>query len=276
LSRYGFRPALICQVLLLFIIMMFPLFLRERPGEKLLPWTAGSENKGKGTHLPRSTAVFIKDLIKAFSIRTTVMTAGLTIWICIASGLLAAVSLVMLIQHYGWTKEDWSTIQGVYIVWVGLGASVLGGFVADILKPLRTIGICCALLGISWIGFSFCQPWWHLKPFIIAFTIWEQFLIAFFTVSVFALCMSVSWSVVAATQFTAYMAFLNLSTALGSKLAGWLGNLSYPAIYICGGIIQLASIGFLIFINPEQSKRIFSAVDQQQQNKDPEQLRQNE
>lgn len=262
LSRYGFRPALISQALLLMGIMCFPLMLRERPGEKLLPWTKGRENTEKGSRQIRSTPEFLKDLLKAFSIRTTLMTAGLTIWINIAVGLLAAISLVMLIQNYGWTKEDWQVIQGIYIVWVGLGASILGGFIADIFKPSRTIAVCTCLLGLSWIGFSFCEPLWHIKVFIIAFTVWEQLLIAVFTVSVFALCMSVSWSVIAGTQFTAYMALLNVSTIIGSKLAGWLENLNFPVIYICGGVIQICSVVFLLFINPKQSKKYFSDGDE--------------
>ena len=185
------------------------------------------------------------------------MAAGLTVWVNIGVGMLAAVSLVMLIQNYGWTQEKWQTIQGVYIVWVGLGASILGGFIADIFSPKKTISICIILLGLSWLIFSLCEPWWHNKTFIIAFTVWEQFLIAVFTVSVFALCMSISWSVVAGTQFTAYMALLNVSTVIGSKLAGWLGNLDFQTIYIYGGLIQLASVVFLLFINPNQSKRVF-------------------
>jgi PAT family beta-lactamase induction signal transducer AmpG len=257
LSRYGFRPALVFQVLLLLLIMMFPLFFRERPGEKFLPWTKGSANQEKGIRQIRSTVEFLKELFKAFSIRTTLMAAGLTIWVNIGVGLLAAVSLVMLIQNYGWSKEEWQTIQGVYVVWVGLGASILGGFIADIFSPRKTIALCIFLLGISWIGFSFCRPWWHIKPFIITFTLWEQFLIAFFTVAVFALCMSVSWSVVAGTQFTAYMAMLNVSTAIGSKMAGWVEDLDYRVIYVIAGFVQLISLLFLAFINPKQSQQYF-------------------
>lgn len=263
LGQYGFRPALVSQALLLLGIMCFPLMLRERPGEKFLPWTKGRENTEEGTRQIRSTLEFLRDLFKAFSIRTTLMTAGLTVWINIAVGLLAAVSLVMLIQNYGWTKEDWQIIQGIYIVWVGLGGSVLGGFIADIFKPIRTIAVCTCLLGLSWIGFSFCEPLWHLKVFIVGFTVWEQLLIAVFTVSVFALCMSVSWSVIAGTQFTTYMALLNISTVIGSKLAGWLEGLNFQAIYVCGGLIQLAAVLFLLFIDPKQSKKVFRGAKQE-------------
>lgn len=269
LCQYGFRPALVVQAILLFIIMLFPLFLRERPGEKFLPWTAGRECLERGKRQVGSSMELLKKLLTAFSIRSTIMTAGLTVWVNVGVGLLAAVSLVMLIQKYGWTDEEWQTVQGV-IVWIGFGGSVLGGFLADIISPRKTIAICTFLLGLSWVFFSFCEPWWDNKVFIIAFTIWEQFLIAFFTVSVFALCMAVSWPVVAGTQFTAYMAFLNLSTAIGSKLAGWLGDMNYQTIYICAGLIQLSSILFVLFINPQQSKAVFSTdCEQSEQDNSP-------
>ena len=42
LNHYGFAPAIRMLSVLIFLIMLVPLVLRERPGEKLLPWTTGS------------------------------------------------------------------------------------------------------------------------------------------------------------------------------------------------------------------------------------------
>ncbi|MEY3023837.1 MAG: hypothetical protein RJA16_663, partial [Planctomycetota bacterium] len=68
--------------------------------------------------------------------------------------------------------------------------------------------------------------------------------------------MAVSWPRVAATQFTAYMALLNLSTTIGLKLAGPLdARLDFATIYLVAGVLQAAVIVVLPFIDPTQARR---------------------
>ena len=43
ISYTGIRGALIVQIPILLAIMMVPLYVRERPGEKLLPWSEDSD-----------------------------------------------------------------------------------------------------------------------------------------------------------------------------------------------------------------------------------------
>ena len=60
---------------------------------------------------------------------------------------------------------------------------------------------------------------------IIGYAFAEQFCIGVMTVSLYAaIFMGVSWPAIAATQFTAYMALLNLSLTSGTKLATWMGD----------------------------------------------------
>ena len=41
INHYGFQQAILTLSIAVCLIMLIPLFLRERPGEKLLPWTKG-------------------------------------------------------------------------------------------------------------------------------------------------------------------------------------------------------------------------------------------
>ena len=57
---------------------------------------------------------------------------------------------------------------------------------------------------------------------IIGYAFAEQFCIGVMTVSLYAIFMGVSWPAIAATQFTAYMALLNLSSpAAPNWPRGW-------------------------------------------------------
>ena len=68
--------------------------------------------------------------------------------------------------------------------------------------------------------------------------------------------MNVSDRRVAASQFTAYMALLNLSTVTGQAIAGPLEATlpSVPAVYLAAGIFHLGVMAFVILaIKPPQN-----------------------
>ena len=81
-------------------------------------------------------------------------------------------------------------------------------------------------------------------------------------VVLFAVCMDLSWPKVAASQFTAYMAMLNLSTVLGNKLAGPLTDaFSLPTVFIVVGVGNLALLLLLPLIDLGQTRRVLGEGD---------------
>ena len=67
--------------------------------------------------------------------------------------------------------------------------------------------------------------------------------------------MKVSWPVVAATQFTAFMAMMNLSKTTGAWVAGPLEyHLSWPHFFIAVGAIQIGILIFLLPIDPDETR----------------------
>jgi len=77
-------------------------------------------------------------------------------------------------------------------------------------------------------------------------------------VTLFALFMSVSWRLIAATQFTAYMSLLNLSYSMGNNISPWLvfesddfePLMGIRAIYLMAAVIQIGIILLLPFCTP--------------------------
>ena len=73
--------------------------------------------------------------------------------------------------------------------------------------------------------------------------------------SLFAMYMTVSWPKVAATQFTAYMAILNMSTAFGLFMSGAINEaFSLPVIFVGAGVLQLVVISIFPFIDVHQAR----------------------
>ncbi len=252
----GLQAALLMQAAALGLIFLLPLFLRERPGERLLPWTAGEASPETEAQRSESVLAVFRALFKAFSFRSSLLTAGLALTMTISSGILAVVGVVFIVQELGWSDTQYAQITGGPGLVCGLVGAVLGGFIAERLGHRRTIALGCLLLAALWLGFAAAKPYWDSHALVTGLILLDSFAISMAAVGFFALAMGVSWPAVAATQFTAYMALSNLSSALGGWLGGVLdGPLSVRAIYVVCGLLQVGVVLILLGIDVGQVRR---------------------
>jgi PAT family beta-lactamase induction signal transducer AmpG len=202
-------------------------------------------------------------LYRAFSLRSTQLTALVGFLIFIAGGVLSPITKVLFIQDLGWSRTDLTDIEGGYGVFLGLFGAIAGGLLADKFGPKRVASFGCIVLAASYAIFGLSSPetgivpWfdWDDKNIVIGYVLMTTWMEAMIATSMFAMCMTVSWPKVAATQFTAYMAILNLSTATGLKCSGWINDqLSLPMLFILVGGIQLAAIFIFPFIDVHQAR----------------------
>jgi len=72
IAKWGLSSAVIIQFVVLIIIMLFPLLMLERPGEKRFPWSRGEANfRGSDAGGMRHPFDVFRDLFQAFSLATT-------------------------------------------------------------------------------------------------------------------------------------------------------------------------------------------------------------
>lgn len=234
-----------CCVLL---ISLLPLLLRERHGEKLLPWTRGSSQlKGEQKHMGSARELFIT-LGKAFGRPVAILAGVLAIGAHIGNLVLVQIGSEHFVNARGWGSEAYSQLESTGY-WFALGGAMCGGFVADKLGAKRTVVLAGSLIAIDWIVFSRLEPWWDLRWLIVTNMYLLAVAMGIFSVSMFTLFMNVSNKRVAASQFTAYMAMLNLSMFIGNRLAGWFKDTvpSVPAAYLAAGLFHAALMVFVFF-----------------------------
>ena len=259
-ARHGLHLAISVQAVVMIIVMMAPLFLREREGERLFPWSP--LKKLKHTTAPAveaataSASALFKSFRKAFSLPSTRLAAALALIIMVGQHTISIISKPLFTQELDWSMEDyskWITGGGYFFA---LGGSFLGGFMADRFTAKRTAGTATVILGIVWIAFSMFEQHWDNRTFAVGFIFAEQFSIGIMTVSLFSIFMSVSWPVIAGTQFTAYMALLNVSGTAGTKLAGKMGDApDYTMIYLVAGIAQIGFLLLIKLVDVEETRR---------------------
>jgi PAT family beta-lactamase induction signal transducer AmpG len=256
----GLRATLVIQVVMLLVIMILPLLLLERKGEKLFPWSKGKAMSSVDvTNTSFSDVIF--SLLKAFSLRSAILTVLLGLLLYMGVGVLAVLGPILTIK-VGWAPEEFTSFIGGYGTLVSLVASVLGGYLADLFSPKKVIGTGTIVLAVVWLVFGLTEPLWPNKPFLVTIMMVEAFLAGMITVAFFSLAMGVSWPKVAATQFTAYMACLNLATALASKLEPILiQHITMAQIYFAMAVVQLLAVVVLLMIDPGQTRRVLGDVE---------------
>jgi PAT family beta-lactamase induction signal transducer AmpG len=147
-------------------------------------------------------------------------------------------------------------------LFIGLGGSVAGGWLADKLGHKVMVAIASAALGCVFLGFGLLDSWWPDPDFILVFVCVRDLCYGVLSASLFALLMGVSWPVVAASQFTAYMALLNIGRTLGSKLAGPITDaFGTQGSFFALGTLQIGVLLLLLPIDPQQSRRELGGAD---------------
>ena len=246
-AQYGIRAGLIGQAVLLTLIMLLPIFVRERPSELVAAESANDD-------APQESVM--RNLVRAFSLRSTIIGAAIALGIRVGIGVLSAVFVDYLMKDAGWTQQEYTTFAGGYAVGLGLVGSVAGGFIADRFGCKSIILLSSFLLGALWIGFGIETSAIESKRAVQVMLLGQELLLAILSVALFSLFMGISWPKVAATQFTAYMALMNFSTTIGSYLAGALQEYSIFQILIVAGVAQILLSLPVLLINPQQTRQV--------------------
>ncbi|MCA9260136.1 MAG: MFS transporter [Planctomycetales bacterium] len=258
LVNQGLSSAMSLQIALLAIIGAFPLLLRERRGDVLLPWFGGSRDQSKALAWtrPDSMGDVLRKLRRAYSIRSTLLGA-----------VLATLTLLTVNAHFvywpqyvqeqlGWKTTDWLTLEGGWGSACGLAGAVAMGLVSTACGAKRTVAASMIAVGCCWLAYTGLHQQWTSPRVIATLFVVEQGLAAAVQVSLFSLFMGICSPAVAATQFTSYMALMNLGNALGAKFAATItSQFGIVHSHTALALTQFALVGVALAIDPDQTRR---------------------
>ncbi|MBL7924738.1 MAG: MFS transporter [Bacteroidia bacterium] len=224
MHQYGYKEAILSLSMLVCFIMLAPLLLRERPGEKLLPWTQGSASPETKEMQLGSWTVILKSLYKVFSLRNSLL---LAVMLFLAQGsfnFMATLLPVFTVQALGWTDQAYSQYFASASLIGGIGGMLIGGFLIDRFGKKRMMNIYFFLLIAVTASFILLKAYWTQPVFIGVFMVIYNTLYVFNCIGIFAIAMECCWKKVSASQFTLYMTIGNLGRIAGAKFIGPVKN----------------------------------------------------
>lgn len=266
ISYTGIRGALIVQIPILLAIMMVPLYMRERPGEKLFPWNEDSNLAFQETSSSNQNFREIIGKVKtAFSLKSTQLGILLSLFVSLSHFLIPLLPLLFL-RELDWSQERFNATKGGLVLIITMFGYLAGGYLGkkfggkSVIIYSTTIG---ALVTAFW---GLTESWWGSEFYLVFIWSLAEFMMAIVSISIYSLMMRITWSEVGGTQFTGYMAMMNLSAIIGYQIAAPLSErFDYPTLFLIAAVFETLIIATALFIDPDETRRELEDVTTEQQ-----------
>lgn len=261
IANYGLASAVVVLALGVSLVLILGLALRERAGERILPWTEGVAS-AHGIDLQIDNWGFIlKNILRVLFLPGSLILLTMTLLYRGADGIYITAVPVIVVQELGWADTDYSD-------WMALASGIaaffglLAGPLIDNTGSQKLLTICLPLVGGIYLLTGFGVDYWHLGLVLLLSLFATQLTLQIVFICVIALHMGVCWQKIAATQFAIYMAWANLTRSMGA--ASYQPITEYLALgeefLLMGGLCITAGI-VVRFLNTNEHNLRLASLD---------------
>jgi PAT family beta-lactamase induction signal transducer AmpG len=223
------------------LVLIAFFFVREREGERLLPWTQG---EAVGQHgVARSFRSVVQDLNGVLWTRTSLVVSLIMFFDGVVSGYGEALMPIAAVKLFSFTTSQWSQLVAMMGLTGAFAALALGPLIDRFgarTMLLLTIGVVCAHAFLL----AGTQQLWTNNTYVLFMLSAYVLMQPVTMVCVIALAMSICSARISATQFAVYMSMANLGSSAGSKIFGSLSEYaSFAQEYALLGAIAITMFG---------------------------------
>ena len=252
LTSVGLKTTAIAAATVSAIALLAMLFVKEREGEKTLPWT-----KGEAAAISRADTSFkavFSEINKVLWLRNSIVVMGIMFFDGLIYGYGHALMPIAAVNLFGYTTPQWSQLVAI----MGLIGAVLAlgvGPLIDKLGAKFTLLLTITLIGLHAFLLSQTQHLWQDTTYVrVMLSLWVM-IQPVLMVSSLAIAMAICKSVNSATQFAIYMSVANLGHSAGSKVYGSVADQStYVQSYTLLSVFVVGMIIILLFHRHQAEK----------------------
>ena len=258
IDSWGLQAAVMIQFGLLMVIMVLPMLMLERPGEKRFPWSRG-QAQGVASGSVRSLVSVLTDLFRAFASMTTSVYFLFGLVHVIGWGIVEVSTKTLYTQKLNWHFTEVSNVAGL-AVFPEIAAALFGGYLADRFGRRLVMTIGFGGYGLLAVIFGSCPGLWDTRWFAAGYLFLNPGILAMGAVGFLSMGMRLSWTKSAATMFTVYMTVSNIGHVIGNMATGLRDpdrlNLSYEVTFWIAGISMFIPLLLLPLVRPAQVDRL--------------------
>ena len=249
IARLGPSAAYLLSASFIGTITLYLLLLRERSGERLVPWSAGDVHPrnraihvGKWWPILRSTFV---SMIRPVSLLwlPVILVRGFHY------GMFTGLTPLIGTGHAGWSEVQVTSVVGTAQLVAGILGLTLGGWLGDTFGAKRSsIAMFAALMAMSATMWFSVANWGDPRYFTAFVYAWCG-LDVLTTVVSLPISMRLCDPRVAATQFTLYMATSNFGISVGAWVLGFSGeSSSLPTMFLVVFALHLVGVMLMVLV----------------------------
>jgi PAT family beta-lactamase induction signal transducer AmpG len=262
LNQYNYKIAIGMLSVMIALIMLVPLFIRERKGEKMLPWTPGEASKENKMNQINNWAEILKSLYRVFSLRNSLL---LALMLFIAQGsynYIGTLLPIFTVKELGWTNVAYAQFYSTSTLVGGIIGMLIGGMLIDKFGKIKMMNIYFTLLILLTAAMVLLKAYWVHTSFIFAFMITYKILYTFGCIGVFSMAMQCCWKKVSASQFTLYMTISNLGRIAMAALIGPIkANFGWEMTIFAFAVMIGVALILLQFLNIDKQVALVSHLE---------------
>ncbi|WP_228724348.1 MFS transporter [Spirosoma sp. KUDC1026] len=257
LRSYGFYTAALTLSLCLFTLTIFTFFIREQTQDRLLPSfrRASSSVFSRGNSALTTAAApdndfqwLFTELFRGLFARKSLLLFGATVLAYVSISLFSRAYNYHLIKKLGWADTSVSLLTGTYGMLVAAIVAFTGGYIADRIGARRLLVIVTGIVALYLFGFNASSAAWVKQEVAQVGLVTLYFMDPSISISAMPVLMAICRKGVEGSQFTTYMAFVNLSDIAGSFLAGHaLAYIAAPQIGLLASGLALVAMLICLF-----------------------------
>lgn len=236
LVQFGLPITALVSALAVGSVFLFVTLVRERQGERLLPWTAGSATPREYL-VSESFAGIFRDLFRVLFLPMSLVLVGVEFLHRVSAGVAISIYPIIAVQELGYSSAQYSYWLGI-LGGISAGVGLAFGPFIDRFGAPRLLMVGFVLSIVALLGFALAEPYWDSTGVVLTGLIFQQTASQLIFVAVIASYMGICSPAVAATQFAVYMSLSNLSRSMGAGLFAFIAadTSSVQAIYIMAGL----------------------------------------
>lgn len=249
LVHFGLEGAAAVLVVGVAFVFVFGVVVRERLGEKLVPWTEGRASKSAIANQAKDWRSIMLDLFKVLFLPASLLLFLMALFWRIQAGFWVSAVPVIAVNELGFASENYSNYAAI----VGFMAALFGLAFGPLIdrsgsRNLLLIGLLA--MGCLHVSAGLMTSLWGQTWFQLLIFVGDQFVGQIVFICFIALHMKVCWEKVAATQFAIYMAWSNLARSIGAGIYGEVQPmLVMGQEFLIMGISAFFAAGILAMVN---------------------------
>lgn len=253
---YGVGTAYVACAAMMALVTAYLIWMRERTGERRLPWTPGEAHPLSIANQPGGWWPMIREAFAHMFRKDSVLWLVPLFLKGMAYGTMTVATPLIAANYVGWNEAELGAANGVAQLLAAVSAIVLGGYLTMTMGAKRFQIVTIGLFSVALFAFLLLESYWTRNAVIMALVVGWTVIYYVASAPQAAITMMFCDPRTGATQFSIYMAVTNQGISFaGFSYAFWegLGGTTGPLIALL--VAFLIAMGFVATLNLPRNAR---------------------